>query len=347
MQSLNKVQIIGFLPRNPEMRYTASGTPVTSFTTVSLRPWVDVKEDKKSPEYINIVAWNKLAEICNQLLGTGSKVFIEGRVQTKTWEDEGNNRRYRTEVVADDMVVLGEKTDGHFDIMNEDAEQTLNRIQIIGNLTRDPERRDLPSGTVLTTFGVATNRSWVSSDGSRQESVEYHNVISWNDKATFSANELQKGVKVFVEGRLQNRSWETPEGTKQTRTEIVADTIVISTRLPASAHDNGGGYGGRNSNSGGSYSGGGSSYGNNYGSAGAPQPHPDAPTQTFSGSFDDDDDDVFATPDFVTGMHDDQDESQHSGETFPTSTVADAVDTEVASDEPTPAADENSDDKTP
>ena len=238
MQSLNKAQVIGFLPRNPEMRYTASGTPVTSFTVVSLRPWVDIEDPgKKSPEYINIVAWNKLAEICNQLLGTGSKVYISGRVQTRTWDDEEGNRRSRTEIVAEDMVVLGEKQSETFDVMQEDPDQTLNRVQIIGNLTRDPEQRDLPSGTLLTTFGVATNRTWFSSDGNRQEGVEFHNVICWNAKAKAAMQALKKGVKVFVEGRLQNRSWETPEGKKQTRTEIVAEKIIISTRLPAALRE--------------------------------------------------------------------------------------------------------------
>lgn len=238
MQSLNKAQLVGFLPRNPEMRYTASGTPVTSFTVVSLRRWVDADDpSKKSPEYVNIVAWNKLAEICNQLLGTGSKVFVEGRVQTRNWDDEQGNRRSRTEIVAEDMVVLGEKKPEPFDILTEDAQQTLNRIQIIGNLTRDPDQRELPSGTVLTTFGVATNRTWVSSDGNRQEGVEYHNIVCWNERAKYAINTLKKGMKVFVEGRLQNRTWETPEGIKQNRSEIVAEQIIISTRLPAALRE--------------------------------------------------------------------------------------------------------------
>ncbi len=235
MQSLNKVQLIGFLPRNPEMRYTQSGTPVTSFTVVTLRPWSDVEgEGKKSPEYTNVVAWNRLAEICNQLLGTGSKVFVEGRVQTRTWDDEQGTKRYRTEVVAEDMVVLGEKSgEEGYDVFSEDSAQTLNRAQIIGNLTRDPEQRQLPSGTMLSTFSVATNRSWVSSDGNRQEGVEFHNIIAWNDKSHFVQDSLKKGVKVFIEGRLQSRTWETPEQTKLTRTEIVADSVVYSSRLPA------------------------------------------------------------------------------------------------------------------
>ncbi|MEI6222903.1 MAG: single-stranded DNA-binding protein [bacterium] len=283
MQSLNKAQVIGFLPRNPEMRYTSGGTPVTSFTVVSLRPWADVGEqDKKSPEYINVVAWNKLAEICNQLLGTGSKVFIEGRVQTRTWDDEQGGRRYRTEIVAEDMVVLGEKHGGssEFDPMREDAFQTLNRVQIIGNLTRDPEQRKLPSGTLLTTFGVATNRTWVSSDGNRQEGVEYHNVISWNTRADFAANKLKKGMKVFVEGRLQNRTWETPEGTKQNRTEIVADLIIVSTRMPAALREGEVGDAGDF---------------DNYSSSYAATP------------IVDDDDDVFKTPSFVTGTKSEED----------------------------------------
>jgi single-strand DNA-binding protein len=289
MQSLNKVQLIGFLPRNPEMRYTQSGTPVTSFTVVTLRPWNDVEgEDKKSPEYTNVVAWNRLAEICNQLLGTGSKVFVEGRVQTRTWDDEQGVRRYRTEVVAEDMVVLGEKTPGEaYDVFQEDPAQTLNRAQIIGNLTRDPEQRQLPSGTLLSTFSVATNRSWVSSDGSRQEGVEFHNVIAWNDKSNFVQDALKKGVKVFIEGRLQNRTWESPEQTKLTRTEIVSEAIIFSSRLPAAmkpAHGSDEGYGAD--------------------VHGMPEPPisssaPSAAPSGFVPSPDTDDDDIFATPSFI------------------------------------------------
>jgi single-strand DNA-binding protein len=174
------------------------------------------------------------------------------------------------------MVVLGDKHNGgaEFDVMHEDATQTLNRIQVIGNLTRDPELRELPSGTLLVTFGIATNRTWVSSDGTRQEGVEYHNVICWNDRARFAANKLKKGMKIFSEGRLQNRSWETPEGAKQSRTEIVADMLVISTRMPAALREET--FGGEAFSS-----------------------HT-APTAGYSGS-DGLDEDIFSTPSFVTG----------------------------------------------
>lgn len=240
MQSLNKVQLIGYLPRNTDLRRTPQGTPVCSFTVVSLRKWKDSVQDKQSPEYHNIVAWNKLAEICDQLLGVGSKVFIQGRIHTHDWTDDNDVKHYRTEIIARDMIVMGDKlnvTEEEFDVLEKSYENTLNRAQVVGNLTRDAEIRELPSGTVLTTFSAATNRSWVGSDNIRKESTEFHNVVCWNNIAESAAEDLKKGVKIFLEGRLQNRSWEDDNGIKRYKTEIVCNKYIVSTRSPAGEKD--------------------------------------------------------------------------------------------------------------
>lgn len=99
---------------------------------------------------------------------------------------------------------------------------------LIGNLTRDPELRYTPSGTAVCSFGLATNRSWVPSDGSeRKEETEFHRIVVWNKLAELCSQLLTKGRKIYIEGRLQTRSWETPEGEKRQTTEIVADDMVI------------------------------------------------------------------------------------------------------------------------
>jgi len=105
---------------------------------------------------------------------------------------------------------------------------------IIGNLTRDPEMRYTPQGHAVTSFGVATNREWVS-DGERREQTEFHNVVAWNKLAELCSQLLTKGRKVYVEGRLQTRSWEDQNGTKHYRTEIVADEMVVLDPRPAAA----------------------------------------------------------------------------------------------------------------
>lgn len=105
----------------------------------------------------------------------------------------------------------------------------LNKAFIIGNLTRDPELRSLPSGMQVATFGVATNRVWKDRDGQKQEDTEFHNIVVFGRQAETSAQYLRKGSSVLVEGRLQTRSWES-EGQKKYRTEIVADRVQFGAR---------------------------------------------------------------------------------------------------------------------
>ncbi len=104
---------------------------------------------------------------------------------------------------------------------------SLNRAQVIGNITRDPELRYTPNGQAVTTFSVATNRRWKNQgSGEFQEATEYHDVVAWGKAAEFVANYLKKGNKIYVDGRLQTRTWETPDGVKQRRTEIIVENFV-------------------------------------------------------------------------------------------------------------------------
>jgi single-strand DNA-binding protein len=107
-RGLNKVMIIGNMGRDPEMRYTPSGKPVTSFSLASSRSWVAPDgERREETEWFNVVAWGGLAEICNQKLFKSQQVYIEGRLQTRSWEDDSGQRHFRTEIVASDMIILG------------------------------------------------------------------------------------------------------------------------------------------------------------------------------------------------------------------------------------------------
>ena len=105
----------------------------------------------------------------------------------------------------------------------------LNKALIIGNLTRDPELRSLPSGVQVTTFSVATNRVWKDKDGARQESADFHNVVVFGRQAETTAQYLKKGSMALIEGRMQTRSWES-DGVKKYRTEIVADRVQFGPR---------------------------------------------------------------------------------------------------------------------
>lgn len=108
------------------------------------------------------------------------------------------------------------------------ATRSLNKVMLIGNLTRDPELRYTPQGTAVCTFGLATNRSWQPSDGSeRQESTEFHRIVCWQKLAELCAQLLFKGRKVYVEGRLQTRNWTSKDGQERTTTEVVIDNMII------------------------------------------------------------------------------------------------------------------------
>ena len=107
----------------------------------------------------------------------------------------------------------------------------LNKVIIIGNLTRDPELKALPSGVQVTNIGVATNRTWKDKEGNKQEAVEFHNVVAFGRTAEIINQYLKKGSSVLIEGRLQTRSWDDKEtGKKMYRTEIVTESMQLGPR---------------------------------------------------------------------------------------------------------------------
>jgi single-strand DNA-binding protein len=105
----------------------------------------------------------------------------------------------------------------------------LNKVYLIGNLTRDPELKALPSGTKVCSFGVATNRTFKDKDGQRQDQTEFHNVVVFGRTGELAAQYLKKGSQALIEGRIQTRSWEQ-NNEKKYRTEIIADTVQFGNR---------------------------------------------------------------------------------------------------------------------
>jgi len=103
----------------------------------------------------------------------------------------------------------------------------LNKVQIIGNITQDVELRQTPNGQNVTTLSIATNRNWTDSSWNRQEQAEFHNVVLWGKLAEIAGQYLSKGKKVYIEGRLQTRSWEAQDWTKRYRTEIVWENMIM------------------------------------------------------------------------------------------------------------------------
>jgi single-strand DNA-binding protein len=151
-RSLNKVMLIGNLTRDPEMKYTASGATVTTFGMATNKSWKDDSgELKELAEFHNIVCWNKLAEICQQLLAKGMKVYVEGALNTRSWEADDGSKRYKTEVRITDMILLDSKGKQGVGIDEEktpeppeDEEEPPIEDDEEGSDDNDPLEEDLP-----------------------------------------------------------------------------------------------------------------------------------------------------------------------------------------------------------
>jgi single-strand DNA-binding protein len=105
--------------------------------------------------------------------------------------------------------------------------RSVNKVIIIGNLTRDPEMRQTPNGQNIVTFGVATNREWVTSTGDRKQSAEFHECVAWAKLAEICEKYLRKGKLVYLEGYLKTRSWDTEEGVRKFKTEVVVEDMIM------------------------------------------------------------------------------------------------------------------------
>jgi single-strand DNA-binding protein len=141
-KDLNKVQMTGRLGADPEMRFTPQGNAVTTFRVASNRSWRSPDgESHEDTEWFRVVAWNRLAEICNQWLSKASRVYVEGRMQTRQWQDQDGQTRYLTEVIANDVIILDSR---------RDAASTTNQGQgdEAGHMASPPESPRAQSRTV-------------------------------------------------------------------------------------------------------------------------------------------------------------------------------------------------------
>lgn len=110
----------------------------------------------------------------------------------------------------------------------------LNRVLLIGNLTRDPEMRSLPSGQPVINFGLATNRIWKDKEGQKQQQVEFHNIVAFGKPAELIHQYMRKGASLYVDGRLQTRTWDGQDGNKRSRTEVVVENFQFGPRTSSS-----------------------------------------------------------------------------------------------------------------
>lgn len=107
------------------------------------------------------------------------------------------------------------------------SSRSLNKVQLIGNLTRDPELRYTPTGSAVCTMGLATNRTWTTDSGEKKEDVEFHRVVAWNKLAELCSQLCTKGRKIYVEGRLRTNTWQGQDGSSRSTTEVVIEDMIL------------------------------------------------------------------------------------------------------------------------
>jgi single-strand DNA-binding protein len=231
MFSLNRVHIIGYQTQPVEIRQTPSSTSVTDLNLVVPYSFKSERGEMLTGKaFHTVTVWGSMADFAGQYIRPGSQVFIAGRLQTDSWEDQtSGEKRSKTKIVALDMILLDPKDgqisppDGVKLTMN-----AVNRADIVGNVTRDPEVRTTTGGQQVLTLGVATNDRWKErATGELKERSEFHNVVIWGELAEEVGRIIHKGNRVFVSGRVQTRSWETQQGQKRTTTEIIADQFTL------------------------------------------------------------------------------------------------------------------------
>jgi single-strand DNA-binding protein len=228
---MNKAMIIGFVEREPEVRRTLDGQPVASFGVSTNRRWTtNSGQARESTEWFHLVAWGKLAELAGRRLRRNQRIYAEGHIQTRVWEDADSQRHFLTEIVASRLIPVGEAAAGAGEVAPEEDEDTplcLNRVMVIGNLGRDPEMRYTPGGQAITSFNLAATRTWTSANGERRDSTEWFSVVSWGSLAEICHQYLAKGRRVYVEGELRTRGWDQPDGQRHFRTELVASEMIM------------------------------------------------------------------------------------------------------------------------
>jgi single-strand DNA-binding protein len=145
MSGVNKAILIGHLGADPELRHTQSGTAVATFSLATTERYTDKSgERQERTEWHRIVAWARLGEICNQYLKKGKQVYIEGRIQTRQWEDQSGNKRYTTEIVANNMTMLGRAGDSGADVPSQDFPANEPASQASGGGGGGADEDDLP-----------------------------------------------------------------------------------------------------------------------------------------------------------------------------------------------------------
>ncbi len=243
MRDVNSVQIIGYLTEDIEVRDLPSGMSVTDLNVqVRSKFQKDDGSEGISSSFHTVTVWGQSAKFLSEYARKGSQVYASGRLKTDSWEDDQGKKKYKTKIVLspyDPVILLDPRVplsplDDSFAVAGG-----LNRADVLGNVTQDPEIKQTPSGKSVIKLSVATNRTWTNKEtNEQQKEAEFHNIVAWGALADDTEKIVKKGQRVFITGNVQTRSWETPDGEKRYTTEINAKSILAlghpSQNLPSS-----------------------------------------------------------------------------------------------------------------
>ena len=231
MSGVNKVILTGWLARDPYVRTLPSGVTVTNLSLVTTEVFRDrnTNQLRESSDYHQVACWRGLGEVASKYLHRGDPCFIEGKARTHSYDKDGV-KRYSTEVVADSLVLLGNRQAEGEPVAAEENRgpvSGVNKVMLVGRLGRDPELRTMENGTTMLHFSLATTEYYRDRDTKeRKEITEWHHVVFWRALADSASRVLHKGEQIYVEGKLRTRSWVKDNVTRYT-TEVIGESFSV------------------------------------------------------------------------------------------------------------------------
>ncbi|MDP3940020.1 MAG: single-stranded DNA-binding protein [Deltaproteobacteria bacterium] len=215
MASVNKIILVGNAGRDPEVRFLPSGSSVANFSVATSENWNNRDgEREEHTEWHRVAAFGRLADYCAKSVFKGKQVNVEGRLRTRQWEDKEGNKRFTTEVIATNVLVLGEGDE-------------VSKAILIGKVDQAPELRTLPSGREVVNFNIVTTTQRQNREGEPEERSETHRLVAFGKLAEICSRYLTPGKRIYAEGRIQTREWTNQEGTTQSTTECVMNNMQM------------------------------------------------------------------------------------------------------------------------
>jgi len=213
MAGVNKVILVGRAGRDPEVRYLASGNSVANFTLATSENWNNKNgQREEKTEWHRIVAFGELSDQVAKNVSKGKLLYVEGRIQTRQWEDKEGNKRTTTEVVANQVQLLGDVGD-------------VSKAILIGRVEKAPETRQTAAGRDIATFNLITTSQRPNGEG--EERTETHRIVAFGKTAEICAKWLTPGKQIYVEGRTQTRDWQDRDGQPRQTTELIVNNMQM------------------------------------------------------------------------------------------------------------------------